>query len=353
MFTQAMPAYIDALRQAVPASSVGPMAQALGNCAQPLTHRGGLNFAAPIRRNNNGTFGGGAWNPASYQNLFPGGDTHNSANYHNQVDLGGMNVTWNEGNRYDSQFYFPTNQVFTQNQFYGGPTVRITGGQDIDYISNEYLDGDTVNVQNLTTQVFNGDPVAGPQGPPGADGRDGQRGAPGAPGGFFNALPPGAFKTLKYLTGIRPQVQSIPVRVARPHRYIKDAWVMAGGSVSVPTNAISGGTVSLDPAPVEVTVPTEFTFNPDLCTIYASASTSFYAFPSLPSAQVVSGTPATTSSVWAATTGASTLASKTSGGGFLVKNLDKDFWADTATVEVVRVAELRGVTPTSRRVFHE
>jgi hypothetical protein len=368
MFTQAMPAYIDALRQAVPANAVGPMAQALGNCAQPLTHRGGINFAAPQRPNQNGTFNGGAWNPADYQNLFPGGGGQNSSNYQNQVDLGGMNVTWNEGNRYDGQFFFPINAEFTSNNFFGGPTVHVSGGQQIDYITNEYFDGDTVNVQNLTTQVINGDPVAGPQGAPGAAGRDGQRGAPGAPGGFFGFLPPGRFAPIRYLTG-KPEIKSVPVPVAKPHRYIKDAWIRPSVTVAVPTNAISaatvtvapsahsfqlptnaiaGGTLTLSPEPVAVTIPLTISFDAEACSVSIDSTTTVYCFPSLPSYQTLSGTAATSQTVTvastdtvtatvtgvaasavtviAATTAASTVASHVPSTGFVVKGLDAQFW---------------------------
>lgn len=403
MFTQAMPAFIDALRPAVPSTSLGPLAQSLGNCAQPLTHRGGLNFAAPIRPNQNGTFGSGAWNPANYHNLFPGGfglggggTPYNPGSYQSQVDLGGMNTTWNEGNRYNSQFFFPTNQVFTQNQFFGGPTVHVSGGQQIDYITNEYFDGETVNVNNLTTQTVNGDPVAGPQGPPGAAGRDGQRGAPGAPGGFFNAIPPGRFGTIRYLTG-RPTIKGIDERVARKHRYIKDAWIRPSLTVAVPTNAISdaivtvapsghsfqlptdaisGGTLTLSPEPVAVTVPLTISFDPDTCSVSVDSSTTVYCFPSLPSYQTLSGTAASSQTVTvastdtvtatvtgvaasavtviAATTAASTFASHVPSSGFVVKGLDAQFWErDPASVVVVRDPKLIDIHPMQMRVYRQ
>lgn len=396
MFTQAMPAYIDALRQAVPPNAIGPMAQALGNCAQPLTHRGGINFAAPQRPNQNGTFNGGAWNPADYQNLFPGGGGQNSSNYQNQVDLGGMNVTWNEGNRYDSQFFFPINAEFTSNNFFGGPTVHVSGGQQIDYITNEYFDGDTVNVNNVTTQVFNGDPVAGPQGPPGAAGRDGQRGAPGAPGGFFNALPPGRFGTIRYLTG-RPTIDFIGERVSRKHRYIKDAWIRPSVTVAVPTNAISGatvtvapsahtfqlptdaisgGTLTLSPEPVAVTIPLTISFDAEACSVSIDSTTTVYCFPSLPSYQTLSGTAATSQTVTvastdtvtatvtgtaatavtviAATTAASTFASHAPSMGFVVKGLDEQFWErNPASVVVAREPKLANIHPRQARVYRQ
>jgi hypothetical protein len=407
MLTQTMPALIDALRQVLPPEAIGPLAQALGNCGQPLSHRAGVNFAAPQKRNANGTYGGNvygsnsfnggvAWNPASYQNLFPGGDTYNSGDYQNQVDIGGMNVTWNAGNRYDSQFYFPTNQVFQQNQYYGGPTINIDGGARIDYITNQTFEGGDVTVENVTTQVLNGDPVAGPVGPPGAPGKDGQRGAPGAPGGFFGALPPGFFGPIRYLTG-RPFIRDVPERVARAHRYIQDAWIRgtvtvavptnaisgatvtvdpAGASVNVPTDAISGGTLTLSPEPVAVTVPLTLTFDPETCSVSVASTTTFYAFPTLPSYQTLSGTAASsqtvtyattatvtatvtgisadTVSVFAATTGASTRASVVTSSGFVVKGADADFWQRTpASVVVSREPKLIDANPAQVRVYQQ
>jgi hypothetical protein len=394
MFTQAMPALIDALRQALPSSSVGPIAQALGNCAQPLSHRAGVNFPGQRRANKNGAFGSGTWDPFQYQDLMPGGGTSNAANYHTNVDIGGMNVTWNEGNRYDSQFYFPTNQVFNQNQYFGGPTVHVTGGANIDYITNEYYDGDTINVTNVTTEVLNGDPIRGPAGPPGAAGRDGQRGAPGAPGIIFGAIPPGFFKEINYLSGNNPAVDSQQERVSKPHRYIRNAWIrgevqvsvptnsIAGGTVTitakstsfdVPTNAISGGTFTLSPAPVQVVVPTAVTFDPEACAVSFSSTTTVWAFPSEPSYQTLatsaattqtitvastaavtaalSTTAASTIAVYAATTSVSQQASAFGVGGFVIKGTDQHFWAETPSVVVARDPKLNGVNQQNIKVY--
>lgn len=398
MFTQAMPAFVDALRQAVPSTAIGPLAQALGNCAQPLTHRGGINLPGGRRGNQNGTFGPGAWDPSQYQNLFPGGDQGNASNYYNNVDIGGMNVNWNEGNRYDSQFYFPTNQVFNQNQYFGGPTFNTYGGANIDYITNQTLEGDTVIVNNITVDEVNGDPVNGPQGPPGAAGRDGQRGAPGAPGGLFAALPPGFFGPIRYLTG-DPRVRfQLPETAAKQHRYMKDAWVRpamqvnvptdaisgaivtvipAAASINVPTDAISGGTLTLSPEPIAITVPATLSFDPETCSVSVDSTTTFYAFPTLPSYQSILGTAASsqtvtyattatvtasvtavaasTISVIAATTAASSRASVAAANGFVVKGLDAEFWErNPATVSVSRIdPKIAGINPAQVRVYQQ
>jgi len=49
MLTQMMPALIDALRQVLPPEAIGPLSQSLGNCAQPLTHRAGVNLPGTRR----------------------------------------------------------------------------------------------------------------------------------------------------------------------------------------------------------------------------------------------------------------------------------------------------------------
>jgi hypothetical protein len=359
-----MPAVIDALRQVLPPEAIGPLAQAFGNCAQPLAHRAGVNFVGPRKPNVNGTYGGNvygggsfgngvAWNPSFYNNLYPGGDTYNAGDYHNNVDVGGMTVTWNEGNRYDSQFYFPTNQVFQQNQYYGGPTINVDGGARIDYITNQYFDGGDVNVHNVTTQVLNGDPAAGPAGAPGQQGKDGQRGAPGAPGGFFGVLPPGFFGPIRYLTG-RPNLTFVPRDVATKHRYIKDAWVRSAVTVSVPTDAIAGGYIDLEPAPVQITVPVSYTFDPDLCTVSVSDTTTFWAFPSAPTSQTLSTVAASGVSVIAATTAASTRASVVAANGFVVKGADADFWERTpGFAQVAANPKLPNVTPANVRVYQQ
>lgn len=281
MLTQAMPVIINALRQA---GGPWPLIPALGNCQQPLSHRGAVNLAAAPRTRRDGTFAPGAWNPSSYPGLLPSSDQGAQVN----TDLADMGVNWNAGNQYDSQFYFPTNQFFAQNQFFGGPVVNIQNHAHIDYLDNDVFDGDTVNVNNFTAQAINGQQVpqvAGPQGGPGADGR------PGAPGGigFAGPIPLGKFREIQYLRGRNPRIVSDPITVARPHTYVSDVWLRQHQAVTIPTNAISGGTVEITPATkaidiattadisggtisvcpvgVSLSIPTGVTFNPDTCAV--------------------------------------------------------------------------------------
>lgn len=301
MFTQAAPALINSLRQS---GGPWPMVQALGNCNAPLTHRGAVNFAPAPRRTRDGVYGPGAWNPAQYPGLIP------SAGSGGSVDIGGMTTVWNAGNVYDSQFFFPTENYFATNQFFGGPVFNVQNHAHIDYLSNDVIEGDTVNVQNVATEVINGQKVPGIAGPAGAPGRDGR---PGAPGGafFFGGIPQGRFAFLQYLFGQNPRVQFKPEPVAKPHTYVSDAWVRPTTSVSVPTNAISGGTVSITPTATSATIPTGVTFDPDTCAVSFTGYTTIYFANTATITASVSGTAAgaVTISAVAATEAGSTLAS--------------------------------------------
>lgn len=313
MFTQAMPAYIDALRQTVPASQVMPMAQALGNCQQPLTHRGGVNFAGNPQRQNPrqpGVYTSPSWNQQSVSNLFPyAGQVVESGDSAVNIDLPGMEANWNNGNRYDSQFYFPTNQWFTQNQFYGGPQFNVHGGARADTLDCDIASANTVNVTNLSAARFNGSPVALPPDSAGAPGRDGRPGAAGAPG-RNGAIPPGFFGPIRYLTGLNPRVDYQPVRVAKPVRYVADVWVMEAVTISVPQNLY---------------------FNPETCEI------------TYDSVEVVVGS----------TVAPVPASSATDAKGFAIKDLDVDFWANTPSVVVAADPELAGVSPEAKRVFQQ
>jgi hypothetical protein len=298
MFTQAMPAYTNALRT----GSIFQSMQALGNCQQPLSHRGGVNFAPGPGRNVNGVYSTPAWSPAQYPGLFVGGPS--------SADFGGMSATWNAGNRYDSQFFFPTDQFFTQNQFFGGPQVHIQGGAQIDVVNVQNFAGDTVITNNLTTRTFNGDPVAGPPGPAGSPGRDGRFGVPGAPG-RPGPFPQGRFAPLRYLSGISPRVDFTEEEVSKEHRYIKDAFLAQL---------------------VEVQVPTGVTFDAENCAVTFSGTTTVYALAT-------------------AITGATAQASSTGTSGVLIKRTDDDFWAQTPVVTVASKPELKGVVSEQRQVF--
>jgi hypothetical protein len=227
MLTQATPAIVQALSGVLPADAVKQLTQALGNCEQPLTHRGGLNIAngdyptgpsgivegPPNERwvvdnyrdlmppagnnvfvdiggmnvnNNNGGAGNGG--PGGGGGGGGGGDTYNSSTSYSPSTY--YNSAWNNNNYEGSQFYFPTSQYFSQNQYFGGNTTNIAGNS---YFENSYVNNLTSQnfvTQNIYVQNINGQPVYPPGGPP--------SGPPGGdPGGgtavFLGpAGPPGA-----------------------------------------------------------------------------------------------------------------------------------------------------------------
>lgn len=220
MFTQAMPALSRAMQQSTPPGQMANISRALGNCEQPLTHRGPVAFLPPsnLARNNRGVYqgwspvagspnyGNGPWNPSQYPNLIP------SAGFPGSFDIAGMNhPAWNSGNSYASNFSFPTDQHFNQNQYFGGPSFYVTNNAQIDNIYNQNFEGDEVTVKNFNTITINGNPTSGQPGPPGASGAQGLPGAPGAPGrGGLDGGRPYGFNTefIQFLTG-RPSAEVV------------------------------------------------------------------------------------------------------------------------------------------------
>lgn len=173
MLTSSMPLVTAALSSALPPGAIKQLTQAIGNCSQPLTHRGPINAQAPVAYTMNaagpGAMGPGTWNPADYGNILP--QTQQSGN----TDLPGFSPgTWNVTNYGGGSFYFPTNQQFNENSYYGGPTFNVGGSSVFQntYANNSY-------VTNLTVDTVNGQPAPGK---PGQIGNTGPSGAPGSPG---------------------------------------------------------------------------------------------------------------------------------------------------------------------------
>lgn len=217
MYTQQAPSLIRVLRDVLQPEQLEQLTNALGNCQQPLAHRGPVALVPPasLGRNNRGVYGPGAWDPAQHPGLIP------TAGQPGQYEIGGMQPpTWNSGNQYASGFNFPTTQFFALNNYLGGAQVYITNSK-IDNITNQTFQGNTASVASLTVQAINNQHIPGSAGPPGAAGQDGLPGAPGGPGavGF---IPVGRFGPIRYLTGNRPRVDST---LEKTPRYVTDAWV--------------------------------------------------------------------------------------------------------------------------------
>lgn len=244
MYTQQAPSLVRVLREALPPGQVDQLTNSLANCQQPLAHRGPVHLAPPasLGRNRRGVYGPGAWDPARHPGLVP------TAGNPGLYDIGGMQPpVWNSGNRYASGFNFPTEQFFTLNNYLGGPQVYINNS-DIDNITNQTFQGNTVSANHVNTFVFNGQRLPGIAGPAGAPG---QVGAPGAAGadGFDGLIPVGAFRPLNYLAGNRPRAQVRPRQI--PPR-VTDVWVIPAGAA---------------------TIPTEMSFDPVMCAVTVSATT--------------------------------------------------------------------------------
>lgn len=244
MFTQQAPSLVRALREVLTPGQLEQLTTSLGNCQQPLAHRGPVHLAPPasLGRNQRGVYGPGAWDPARHPGLVP------AAGSPGLYEIGGMQPpVWNSGNRYASGFNFPTEQFFALNNYLGGPQVYINNS-NIENITNQNLQGGTASFNSVAVLSLNGQQLPGPAGPPGAPGQDGLPGAPGEDG-IVGLIPAGNFRPLRYLAGNRPRVRVRPQRI--PAR-VTDVWVI--------------------PA-VQQEVPTEVSFNTDSCEVTISATT--------------------------------------------------------------------------------
>lgn len=181
MLTQSAPAIVNALSGQLPDNAVKSLLQAIGNCSQPLTQRGAVNFQPPgLQQSGPGTYGKGAWNPADYPNVLPNASQAGNL----QIVLPGWGGAGgsNSRNFYGDTFNFPTSQQFALNNYYGGPNVY-NGGNS--YVENSYSTNNTVQnqyVQNLYVQTLNGQPLPGAPGLDGVAGFNGQNGLDGKRG---------------------------------------------------------------------------------------------------------------------------------------------------------------------------
>lgn len=177
MFTQQAPAIIKALSGVLPDNAVRSLVQALGNCQQPLAHRGDVNLAPKEPANTKGVLGNNGWNPQQYQNLFP---TEYQQYYMEAPQVGSYsNGNWYSTNYGGAQFAFPLNQEFNANEYYGGPTFNVGGNSFFNNTFANTANYNSVTTENITTETMNGfpvpvlqptDPVGGAVPPPSAVG---------------------------------------------------------------------------------------------------------------------------------------------------------------------------------------
>lgn len=198
MFTQAVPSIIQAIGTTLPNQTVKSLTQALGNCVQPLTHRGSLNIQPNVLGNRRGVYTGQNWSSSKYADILPNAGSEAFA------DIPGYKAgDWNSVNYDGSQFYFPTDNYFNSSNFYGGDTTNIGGDTNFQNINTQNM-----TVHNLT--VTGGTNQAGLDG---EDGATGEPGPPGDPGSVEPISPPGGggqgqfgypSETVQFVTGLRP-----------------------------------------------------------------------------------------------------------------------------------------------------
>lgn len=301
MLTQATPSIVKALQGVLPPNALKQLTQALGNCNQPLTHRGDVNFQPDWSQGNDrgvyGANGRAPWNSADYRNLFPQmGDNFFIDIAQPGTTIDGRTFTNYGGNVFD----FTSRSNFNVTQIHGGPTIY-NGGDTI--FNNDYGGGSGQGRDGRQGEAGadgrDGFGFGGPAGQPGAagtSGRDGQDGRDGRDGvsgfGFFPArvdeltvsrqraiigVVPVTTNAIKdayvnvdivtdairgftsdaisgghvmvpriesYMTGVTGSV-SIPSPPAASVTYDRATGV-SGGSIAVPNNAISGGTITYD-----------------------------------------------------------------------------------------------------------
>jgi hypothetical protein len=263
MLTQTMPALVQALSRVLPQQAVSQIAAALGNCNQPLTHRGGVSIQPSNQYLAGGVNYGNQWNPAEYGDIFPTVNQANNFGGSNQqlqniYDLANYNYNYATNNYGGNSFNFPTTNEFAINEYYGGPTTYIGG-------NSEFVNTVTTNLttQNLFTTTINGESApgtpgargpAGPAGSPGPAGRQGSPGAAGAPGISIQRI-------------IRDPLNPPPNLNPRSAPFLRATALRATGelgtdAITIPTT----GTGTID-------VPT-YTFDPASCTITQSGTTS-------------------------------------------------------------------------------
>lgn len=245
MLTQTMPAVFYALAQSLPEQAVRALTQALGNCNQPLTHRGPLNIQPYVYGNRRGVYTNQRWNPADYKGILP------NAGESEDVDLPGYTAgDWNSVNYGGGNFFFPTDQYFDESNFYGGPTTNIGGDTNF-----ETINANTINVTNVNTTNING-------------------GAPGGGGGFGPGLPPatdpGVPGDPNYGPPIYPPVGGgsggFGYR-SETLRYLRDFEIKPN------RKKVLGHVATSVPTHQDYEVVTGVTFDPSTCSIQQSTTT--------------------------------------------------------------------------------
>ena len=175
MLTQAMPALVKALTGVLPPAAVKQLTQALGNCNQPLTHRGDVQITPPQLTTRNGLVSGfrngglpgvGGWSPQQYLNFLPQAGADNQWAQYEMAGFNSQN-TWNQSNYGGNTFNLPLNQQFAINQYFGSPSFVVNGFMTADGFNTGQLGATGANIPVLNGFPFPFQPpVFGPTGIP-------------------------------------------------------------------------------------------------------------------------------------------------------------------------------------------
>lgn len=262
-----MPALAQALAGSLSEPALRQLMQALGNCQQPLTHRGEINLQPPYSTGPGGLVRPGTWSPNAFGDLLP------TAGQNVTVDIAGSKNLVTNNNYGGHQFHFPLNQYFAYNNYFGGDTFNVAGDSVFNNSYHNTLESYTADIDFLTVKnIFINNPAspgmpAGPAGEPGAPGGGGGEGGavPGFPGGggggFGPIIPPAGIGVSTFLKDVtvRGTVVTNEVTAAAlkdktvditPNKSFKT--VASTGSITIPTVEgvsltafTSAGTVSL------------------------------------------------------------------------------------------------------------
>jgi hypothetical protein len=177
-----MPALVNAMSGSMPQNSMRQLMQVLGNCNQPLEHRGPVAISTNARQSERGVYDGNRWDPNQFQNIANGPSIFNNNAF----------VDSSVNNRFfgGDEFLFKSNNEFITNNLFqtiiwgtpGGPVFPgfpgFPGGP-----SGPGRDG-----SDGRDGIGIGIGIPGRPGESGRAGRDGAAGAPGQdgfPGGLF------------------------------------------------------------------------------------------------------------------------------------------------------------------------
>ena len=267
MFTQSMPALAQALSGALPEAALRQLMQSLGNCQQPLTHRGSVNFQPPEATGAGGLARPGAWKTSDYRDLLP------NAGQDVFVDMpgygGGGGIT--NTNNYDgNQFSFPINQEFNYTSYFGGDTFNVAGDSTFNNTYNNNVTTNSLTTNNINATYINNTYVGqagrdGVDGAAGAAGRDGITTVVFAPGSGGGGGAGGKMAIKKFVIEVDskatgsvsvPNVTELRVKnkAVTVNAKNTDVQITTTGKIDVPT--VKSATTKSGTATGKVTVPT-------------------------------------------------------------------------------------------------